>query len=69
MPTDGRRLVRPSAKLRSRLGRSGELFVGFYLARELPDEYVVVNGLKLRHGAGDIDHLIVGPTGVFLIEG
>jgi Nuclease-related domain/TadE-like protein len=50
------------------LGRSGELHVGLVLASQLPDEFVLVNGLKLRHGAGDIDHLVIGPTGVFLLE-
>ena len=28
----------------------------------------MLNGLKLPRGAGDIDHLIVGPTGLFLVE-
>jgi hypothetical protein len=50
------------------MGLSGERHVGQALARELPPEYVLVNGLKLPRGAGDIDHLVVGPSGVFLIE-
>jgi len=50
------------------MGISGERHVGQILARGLPAEFVLVNGLKLPRGAGDIDHLVVGPTGVFLIE-
>ncbi len=50
------------------MGLSGERHVGQVLARELPPEFVLVNGLKLPRGAGDIDHLVVGPTGVFVLE-
>lgn len=50
------------------MGLSGERHVGQVLARELPSEFVLVNGLKLPRGAGDIDHLVVGPSGVFLLE-
>ncbi len=49
-------------------GRSGEIQVAGVLARELPDEYVLINGLALPRGAGDIDHLVIGPNGVFLLE-
>jgi hypothetical protein len=65
--------ARPRAGSRERLeqeqaGLSGERHVGQVLARELPSEYVLINGLKLPRGAGDIDHLVVGPSGVFLLE-
>ena len=50
------------------MGVSGERHVGQVLAHELPQEYVLINGLKLPRGAGDIDHLVVGPSGVFLLE-
>jgi hypothetical protein len=50
------------------MGLSGERHVGQVLARELPQDYVLINGLALPRGAGDIDHLVVGPTGVFLLE-
>jgi len=49
-------------------GRGGEIQVGGVLARELPDAYVLINGLALPRGSGDIDHLVVGPSGVFLLE-
>lgn len=35
--------------------------------RRLPDGYVVVNSLALPRG-GDVDHLVVGPTGIFVLE-
>ena len=41
------------------MGLSGERHVGQVLARELPQDYVLINGLALPHGAGDIDHLVV----------
>jgi hypothetical protein len=50
------------------MGLSGERRTGEVLARELPQDFVLINGLKLPRGAGDIDHLVIGPTGVFLIE-
>jgi hypothetical protein len=49
-------------------GRSGELYVSTVLARELPQDFVVINGLNLPDAPGDIDHLVVGPTGVFVLE-
>ncbi|HLZ27853.1 MAG TPA: NERD domain-containing protein [Chloroflexota bacterium] len=68
-PRDGR--PRPGSRERQAqllMGLSGERHVGQVLARELPQEYVLINGLKLPRGAGDIDHLVVGPSGVFLLE-
>jgi hypothetical protein len=50
------------------MGISGERQVSQVLARDLSSDFVLVNGLKLPRGAGDVDHLVVGPTGVFLLE-
>jgi hypothetical protein len=50
------------------MGFSGERHVGQVLALELPQDYVLINGLALPHGAGDIDHLVIGPTGLFVLE-
>jgi len=58
----------PERKAQLLMGFSGERHVGSVLAHELPQEYAVLNGLKLPRGAGDIDHLVVGPTGVFVLE-
>jgi hypothetical protein len=67
--TDDRpRPASPDRQAQLLMGFSGERQVSDTLARDLPDDFVLVNGLKLPHGAGDIDHLVVGPTGVFLLE-
>ncbi len=49
-------------------GLSGEVRVGQFLAHALPQEYALINGLKLPRGSGDIDHLVVGPSGLFVLE-
>jgi len=46
-------------------GAGGEYDVGVVLSR-LPHEFHVFNGLGFY--AGDVDHIIVGPTGVFVVE-
>ncbi len=46
-------------------GARGETSVSRLLAR-LPEEYHVFNGVRFY--AGDIDHVVVGPTGVFVVE-
>jgi hypothetical protein len=66
---DGR--PRPGTRERAAqelMGLSGERYVGQVLAGELAQDYVVINGLTLPRGAGDIDHLVIGPTGVFVLE-
>jgi Nuclease-related domain/TadE-like protein len=50
------------------LGFSGERQVGRVLASDLPQDYALINGLTLPRGACDIDHLVVGPNGVFVLE-
>src|SRR5205807_9388303 len=70
---DARRRVGRSAEVGPReraaqlmMGLSGERQVGRVLASDLPQDYVLINGLKLPRGAGDIDHLVVGPSGLFV---
>ena len=46
-------------------GASGEQDVGLVLAR-LPQEFHVFNGLGFD--CGDVDHVVVGPTGIFVVE-
>jgi hypothetical protein len=48
-----------------RTGAVGEAIVGATLA-ELPDDFVVVNDVPTRFG--NIDHVVIGPTGVYLID-
>jgi nuclease-like protein/TadE-like protein len=50
------------------MGLSGERHVGEVLAAELPQDYAVFNGVSVPRCAGDIDHLVVGPSGVFVLE-
>jgi hypothetical protein len=49
-------------------GLNGEIQVGRLLATELPQDYALINGLQLPRAPGDIDHLVVGPTGIFVLE-
>jgi hypothetical protein len=49
-------------------GAEGESKVTNSLASGLDDSFVLVNGLVLKGQRGDIDHVLVGPTGVFVIE-
>jgi hypothetical protein len=48
-----------------RKGGAGERTVESILA-ELPDEFCVLNDVAV--GWGNLDHIVVGPTGVFVIE-
>ncbi len=46
-------------------GAVGEMVVAHQLAN-LPDDYVVINDVATPHG--NLDHVVVGPTGVYVIE-
>lgn len=48
-------------------GRSGESEVRKIL-QELPNNYSVFQGVVLEKGWGDIDFVVVGPAGIFVIE-
>ncbi len=50
-----------------RKGVEGEMEVERVL-KTLSDSYVVINNVRLPKGAGNIDHVVIGPTGVFAIE-
>ena len=47
------------------LGTVGEMRVAKILT-ELPDDYYVINGLSTD--GGDLDHVVIGPTGVFVVD-
>ncbi|MCU1438487.1 MAG: hypothetical protein JWP66_1574 [Naasia sp.] len=47
------------------LGAKGELAVGSMLGR-LPDGWQVLHSMPVRH-ATDIDHIVIGPAGVFVL--
>jgi hypothetical protein len=49
-------------------GWQGEKQVAKLLTRALNDDYYLLNDLYLRDGGGDIDHIVLGPSGVFVLE-
>jgi hypothetical protein len=49
-------------------GWEGEKRVAKLLASKLNDDYYLLNDLYLREGGGDIDHIVLGPNGVFVLE-
>ncbi len=63
------RLGRPVMRLlrRVRDGRSGERLMADLLSG-LPDEYWLVNDVHLGLARGTIDHVLIGPCGVVVIE-
>ena len=49
-------------------GWEGEKRVTKLLNSKLSDDYILLNDLYLRNGAGDIDHVVLAPSGVFVLE-
>jgi hypothetical protein len=49
-------------------GWEGEKQVAKFLTSNLNDDYYLLNDLYLRDGGGDIDHIVLGPNGVFVLE-
>lgn len=49
------------------VGKRGELAVTDAL-KSLPDDYVLLNDLTLPDGRGNVDHLLIGPNSLFVIE-
>ncbi|WP_321421749.1 nuclease-related domain-containing protein [uncultured Methanobacterium sp.] len=48
-------------------GNEGEIIVADYLDT-LPEDYFVFNDVKLPGKGGNIDHIVIGPTGIYVIE-
>lgn len=48
-------------------GQAGELAVTRAL-NALPDQYILLNDLMLPNGRGNVDHFLIGPNGLFVIE-
>lgn len=48
-------------------GKNGEMAITETL-KDLPDGYVLLNDLMLPDGKGNVDHLVMGPNGLFVIE-
>jgi len=49
-------------------GWEGEKQVARLLTSTLSDDYFLLNDLYLRDSGGDIDHIVLGPNGVFVLE-
>jgi hypothetical protein len=49
-------------------GWEGEKQVTKLLDDRLNDDFILINGLCLNNGEGDIDHLVLGPRGIFVLE-
>jgi len=49
-------------------GWEGEKQVIKLLSSKLSDDYFLLDNLYLRGGAGDIDHVVLAPSGVFVLE-
>ena len=50
-----------------KMGAEGEEIVATYLD-ELPEDYFIFNDVHLPISQGNIDHIVAGPTGIFVIE-
>lgn len=63
-------VLKEVSKISGLYGQPGEEKVSRFLAENLPDEYLILNSPRLYyHGATfDIDHIVLGPNGVFVIE-
>ena len=51
-----------------RRGSEGEKKVTKILTSTLGDEYSLINDVYIHDGYGNIDHIVLGPNGVFVIE-
>lgn len=51
-----------------RVGADGEERVGRMLERKLPDGWYVLNAVPVGERGSDIDHVVVGPAGVFTVN-
>jgi uncharacterized membrane protein len=49
-------------------GWVGEKQVAQHLINALNDDYYLINDLYLREGGGDIDHVVLAPGGIFVLE-
>ncbi|MGA2675718.1 MAG: nuclease-related domain-containing protein [Methanobacterium sp.] len=50
-----------------RKGARGEKLVANHLSK-LPKEYITINDVKIPNLVGNIDHVVVGPSGIYAIE-
>jgi hypothetical protein len=48
-------------------GIRGEQTVAYYL-NQLPEDYSIFNDIKFPGSYGNLDHIVIGPNGIFVIE-
>lgn len=64
-------MVRTQQRRASQQGAQGEFSVGLRLWARLPKAWTIINDVVLEYKPGEyaqIDHIAIGPAGVFLIE-
>src|SRR5208283_4612133 len=49
-------------------GWEGEKQEAKLLSSKLSDDYLLINDLYLHNGGGDIDHVLLAPSGIFVLE-
>ncbi|MCL5876855.1 MAG: NERD domain-containing protein [Candidatus Bathyarchaeota archaeon] len=49
-------------------GWQGEKQVANLLSNTLSDDYYLINDLYLKEGGGDIDHVVLAPSGIYVLE-
>lgn len=49
-------------------GRLGEEHVRRLLREHLPEHWLVLHGRRVPHSRCDLDHIVIGPPGVFVID-
>lgn len=64
------KVLKPVSRISGVYGQPGEERVSQLLADSLPDNYAILNSPRLYYHGGtfDIDHVIIGPNGIFVIE-
>lgn len=62
--------LKPVSLISGAFGQEGELKIAELLEKELPNEYLVLNSPRVAYANNvvDIDHVIIAPTGIFVIE-
>ncbi len=63
-------VLKQVSKLSGVYGQPGEERVSQFLAEHLSEQYVVLNSPRIYYHGGtfDIDHIVLGPNGIFVIE-
>jgi nuclease-like protein len=58
----------PQHQLAFRRGQDGEVAVAESLRRRTADSVVLLHDRRMPRGSGNIDHLVIAPTGVYVVD-